>query len=218
MQLAEYIPNYVVFDLETTGVSCRYDEVVEISAIKVDNHETVSEFTTLVNPKRRIPYQASQVNGITDDMVEDAPAFETALADFFAFAGDYALVGHNIHTFDMKFIYRDSEKYFGRIPKNDYIDTLTLARSYLPQLKHHKLTDLADYYGISTTGAHRALNDCRMNQAVYECLGKEIGQNPSFVKKCPKCGQLLQKRKGRFGMFWGCGGYPDCRYTENCRG
>ena len=215
MQLAEYISNYVVFDLETTGVSCNYDEVVEISAIKVDNHKVVSEFTTLVNPKRAIPYSATQVNGITDDMVKDAPVWEKALTDFLAFAADYVLVGHNIHFFDMKFIYRDCERYFNELPQNDYIDTLKLARLYLPQLEHHKLTDLADYFGVSTDGAHRALQDCRMNQIVYERLGKEIRKNPGLLKKCPKCGELMQKRNGKVGMFWGCGGYPKCRYTEN---
>lgn len=214
MQLAEYKPDYVVFDLETTGISSSYDEVVEISAIKVDHHKIVSEFTTLVNPKRTIPYNASQVNGITDDMVKDAPVMEIALAGFFEYVGNYVLVGHNIHTFDMKFIYRDCERYFGKIPKNDYIDTLKLARFCLPELKHYKLTDLATYYGISTRGAHRALNDCRMNQAVYECLGNEIRKNASLMKKCPKCGELMLKRNGRFGMFWGCGGFPNCRYTE----
>ena len=170
---------------------------------------------TLVNPKRAIPYNATQVNGITDDMVKDAPTFKTALGDFLEFADDYVLVGHNIYAFDMKFIYRDCKRYFEKVPDNDYIDTLKLARACLPQLKCHKLTDIADYYGISTTGAHRALNDCRMTQAVFERLGQEIKNKPSLVKKCPKCGQLMQKRNGIFGMFWGCGGYPDCRYTEN---
>ena len=215
MQLATYIPDYVVFDLETTGISCNYDEVVEISAIKVENHEMVSEFTTLVNPGRAIPFRASQVNGITDDMVRDAPEFKTVLADFLAFTGDFVLIGHNIHTFDLKFIYRDCKRYFGKLPESDYIDTLTLARACLPQLGHYKLTDLAGYYGISTQGAHRALNDCCMNQAVYERLGKELATHPSTVKKCPRCGSIMQKRKGKFGMFWGCGGYPGCRYTEN---
>lgn len=215
MQLVKYIPNYVVFDFETTGTSFNYDEIIEISAIKVHNHETVAEFTSLVNPERAIPYSASQVNGITDDMVKDAPVLEEILGDFLEFIDDHVLVGHNIHTFDMKFIYRDCKRYFGIEPGNDYVDTLKFARICLPQLKHHRLTDLANYYGISTTGAHRALNDCHMNQAVYECLGQEMTKNQSLIKKCPACGQLMQKRNGKFGMFWGCGGYPNCRYTEN---
>lgn len=213
MQRSEYIADYIVFDLETTGTSCVSDEVVEISAIKVENHKPVSEFSTLVNPGRSIPYQASMVNGITDEMVEDAPVFEQALADFLDFAGEDPFVGHNIHMFDMKFIYRDSERYFGKKPENDYIDTLKLARACLPGLAHHKLTDVADYYGISTQGAHRALNDCRMNQKVYECLGKEMA-NSKDIKKCPECGAFMKKRNGRYGMFWGCGNFPDCRHTE----
>ena len=87
--------------------------------------------------------------------------------------GDLVLVGHNIHNFDMKFLYRDARLYWGRTIANDYVDTLPMAKACLPQLEHHKLTDLAQHYNISADGAHRALNDCRMNQQVYECLGRE---------------------------------------------
>lgn len=132
MQLAKYIPNYVVFDFETTGTSFNYDEIIEISAIKVHNHETVAEFTSLVNPERAIPYSASQVNGITDDMVKDAPVLEEILGDFLEFIDDHVLVGHNIHAFDMKFIYRDCKRYFKIEPGNDYVDTLKFARICLP--------------------------------------------------------------------------------------
>ena len=217
-KLNTYVTDYVVFDLETTGVSCNSDAVVEISADKVINGEVVDEFTTLVNPERPIPYTASEVNGITDDMVKDSPFFEEVLSDFLEFVGDAVLVGHNIHTFDMKFLYRDAERFWGLTIGNDYIDTLQVARMYLPQLLHYKLVDLAEYYKISTVGAHRALNDCRMNQIVFEHLAKEMA-NPSegakAVKKCPKCGNALRKRKGRYGEFWGCMSYPGCTYTRN---
>lgn len=214
-KLDQYVSDYVVFDLETTGISCYTDQVVEISAIKVEKGQTVGEFTSLVNPKCPISYGASQVNGITDEMVKDAPTFDKVLADFLDFAGNYVLVGHNIHTFDLKFIYRDCEKFFGKVPENDYVDTLSLARICLPGLGHHKLTDLSEYYGISTKGAHRALNDCRMNQLIYERLGVEMEEKKKDMKKCPRCGQLLCQRKGKFGLFLGCSGYPACRYTEN---
>lgn len=211
----EYLKDYVVFDLETTGVSCNRDNVVEISAVKVIDGQIAEEFSSLVNPGCPIPYYASRINGITDDMVEDAPEFEDVLKDFFEFAGDMVLTGHNIHSFDMKFIYRDSERYYGSIPGNDYVDTLKIARICLPEMKHHSLTDLADHYGISTLGAHRALNDCRMNQAVYEKMGELLQEKMKSVKKCPKCGNILKRRNGKYGEFWGCSGYPDCRYTEN---
>lgn len=137
---------------------------------------------------------------------------------FLQFAQDDILVGHNIKAFDLKFIYRDAQKYLGKIPENDYIDTLRLAKKLLPQLSHHRLTDLADYYHLSTKGAHRALNDCRMNQKVFEEFGKAMNrENDKIVnvKKCPFCGDKLIKRNGRYGAFWGCGSFPNCRYTEN---
>ena len=217
-KLNNAVSDYVVFDLETTGVNCSTDDVIEISAVKVVSGEVTEEFSTLVNPGRTIPFYATEVNGITDDMVADAPDFEAALSDFLAFAGDSVLVGHNIHRFDLKFLYRDAERFLGKTLGNDYIDTLEIAQLYLPELSHHKLTDLADHYRIDADGAHRALNDCRRNQMIFEKLKKEM-ENPSEaarnVRKCPRCGNILRKRSGRYGDFWGCMGYPDCRYTEN---
>lgn len=219
-RLIKYVPDYVLFDLETTGLSCRNDEVIEISALKVKDGSVEDEFSTLVNPGMPIPFMASEVNGITDDMVKDSPDFKTALGQFIEFAGDSVLVGHNIVSFDMKFIQRDIEKYYCKVLGNDHIDTLLLARLYLPELQHHTLSDLAHYYHISTAGAHRALADCRMNQRIFESLKEEI-ENPSeaaqAVKRCPKCGNALKMRTGKFGEFWGCMSYPECKYTENIR-
>ena len=215
-KLNKYVSDYVVFDLETTGTSCTSDAVIEISAVKVKDGQVVDEFSTLVNPERPIPYWASAVNGIYDDMVLDSPIFEIALKDFLEFAGDAVLVGHNIHTFDMKFIMRDAVKYWGQTVGNDYIDTLQLARQYLPELSHHRLVDLADYYGISSDGAHRALNDCRMNQQVFENLRKEMTKaKEKGLIICPKCGQVMKKRNVKCGEFLGCSGYPGCKYTSN---
>ena len=170
----KYTPDYVIFDLETTGISPNYDEVIEISALKVKGGEVVDEFNTLVNPGRKIPFGATKVNGITNAMVAEAPAFSHVLAEFLDFAEGLVLVGHNIARFDMKFIWRDAEQYFGEIPQNNYVDTLQVARKHLPKMDHHRLVDLAEYYGISSEGAHRALNDCYMNQKVYECMVAEM--------------------------------------------
>ncbi len=215
-QIVEDLTDYVVFDLETTGTSCYTDRVVEISAIKVVGKEVAEEFSTLVNPGCSIPYGASQVNGITDDMVADAPDLESVLPGFIEFIGDLPLVGHNIHSFDLRFIYRDCMEYFGKIPGNDYVDTLKISRLLLPELRHHTLSDMAEHYGISSEGAHRAMADCRMNRAVYEKLGELLRMRADTIKKCPKCGNLLVKRCGKYGEFWGCSSYPDCKYTKNC--
>lgn len=234
-QLYKYTADYVLFDLETTGISCNTDEVIEISALKVRNGRIADEFSELVNPGMPIPYAASRVNNITDRMVKDAPHFNEVLEQFVDFAGDDVLVGHNICTFDMKFIYRDCERYFGKTLSNDYIDTLRLAKVIFPDWKHRRLSDLAEYYGISTDGAHRALADCKMNQQVFENMGKELSkqsakqstensmgqaarsnaENENLIKFCPECNMPMQKRNGRYGQFWGCTGFPRCRHTEN---
>ena len=120
----------------------------------------------------------------------------------------------------MKFLYRDCEKYLGQTLTNDFVDTLKLAKLIFPAWKHRRLFDLAEYYGISTIGAHRALADCRMNQQVFELLGKELSGEGTLIEKpeiriCPDCGQPMKKRNGRFGEFWGCSGYSRCKHTEN---
>ena len=230
--LNTYIPNYVVFDLETTGTSCYSDAVVEISAVKVRDGRVVDEFTTLVNPQRHIPSIVVNIHGISDDMVKDSPIFRVALSDFLDFAGDEVLVGHNIQTFDLKFIYRDALDYWGKTVGNDYIDTLRFARKVLKGIGSYTLGNLAEYYGISSVGPHRALNDCRMNQQVFEHLAKEMGSLPQFcggvvsgtapgvvtgTLRCPKCGSSLIKRSGRFGEFWGCLNFPDCKFTKDAK-
>ena len=218
--LNTYVADYVVFDLETTGTYPSFDKVIEISAIKVVGGVVDSEFSTLVNPEREIPSEASMVNGITDDMVENSPTFDVALKDFLEFAGDAVLVGHNIRNFDLKFLYRDAMKYWGMTVGNDYVDTLPLSNKYLPELDHHTLQDLAAHYNIPIEDAHRALGDCRMNQQVFERLKEEI-EHPSeavnAVMTCPKCGNIMKKRNGKFGPFWGCMSYPECRFTRNIR-
>lgn len=223
-RLNSYTGDYVVFDLETTGINQERDAIIEISAVKVKDHKIVEEFSTLVNPGRHIPPAATAVNGITDDMVADAPDLKTAMESFLEFIGDNILVGHNIHTFDTNFAYDAAWNYLGKELKNDYIDTLYMARRCLPELPHHKLTDVAAHFGLQTIGAHRALFDCMMNQGCYEEMGKLMEQkkkDSQFEDEedicCPVCGGELVLRKGRFGMFYGCSGFPRCRYTRNIR-
>ncbi len=222
--LREYISDYVVFDLETTGCNSRNDEIIEISAIKVINGQVVDEFSTLVNPEMPISPAASAVNHITDDMVVDAPSIDEVMIDFLQFIEDYPLVGHNIHNFDMRFIYRIVDNLYQKTLTNDYLDTLPYSRKKLPQLSHHKLVDLAAHYGLKTEGAHRALFDCEMNQKCFEFMAKEVPTADKVAEDeegnvliCPKCDSPLKKRNGIYGAFYGCTGYPDCRYTQTIK-
>ncbi len=217
-RLNAYTKDYVVFDLETTGLSPVFDEIIEISAIRVRDHQAAETFSTLVNPGVSIPRSATSINGITNEMVKDAPPLQKALEDFLLFAADDILVGHNIHTFDILFLRNGASRALGRSLPNDYVDTLYLARNCLPQLYRHRLTDLAEHFHINTQGAHRALNDCVMNQLCYEKM-RELQENRSQnggsqSPSCPECGSILVRRKGRFGAFWGCSSFPRCRYTQ----
>ncbi|HKM33778.1 MAG TPA: 3'-5' exonuclease [Lachnospiraceae bacterium] len=186
-RLNAYVKDYVVFDLETTGINLNQDEIIEISGIKVRDSKVVEKFSTLVNPCMPIPRFATAVNGITDKMVKDAPLLMNALGNFLDFAGQDILVGHNIHTFDTNFIYDGAVRELGRPVQNDYVDTLYMAKRALPQLDHHRLVDVASYFHVETEGAHRALFDCEMNQQCYEKIGliwiekekQQASDNPS---------------------------------------
>lgn len=212
-RLNQYAENYVVFDLETTGISPEEDSIIEISAIKVKGHEPVAEFDTLINPGTHIPAGATNVNGITDDMVREAPGLREALPDFLTFIEGEILVGHNIQSFDLLFLYRAAEEVLGIGVPNDYVDTLFMAKACLPQLGRHRLTDISAYFHIDTDGAHRALSDCIMNQKCYEEMGKL--DNKVEAEVCPQCGGVLKLRSGKFGQFYGCSNFPQCRFTRN---
>ncbi len=218
-KLNSFLKDYTVFDLETTGLNPEKDEIIEISGLKIRTGQIADRFTTLVNPGRPIPPDAARINGITDEMVQDAPVLKTALGDFLSFAGKDCLVGHNIHSFDLKFLSAGALRELHRHINNDYVDTLYLARNLLP-LTRFRLTDVASYFHLETDGAHRALNDCMMNWQCYEEMRnlweKRAKENGGLeAAACPRCGSPLIKRKGRFGDFWGCSGFPQCRYTKN---
>ncbi|SCW62494.1 DNA polymerase-3 subunit epsilon [Ruminococcaceae bacterium YRB3002] len=212
--------DYIIFDIETTGLSQESDAIMELSALKVADGSIADEFSVLVKPGRPIPDLICDITGITNDMVKDAPPIEDVLGCFVDFIGDLPLVGQNIMRFDMKFIQRDAQRILGRTLGNKIIDTLFLAKRLLPELEHHSLEALAEHYDISYEGAHRALVDCNINYQVYLRLLEEM-KNPSeaakLIKYCSRCGNLLKKRSGAYGEFWGCASFPDCRYTRNVK-
>ena len=168
---AEKVPNpvapvqkntgYVVFDLETTGLSPFKDEIIEIGAVKVDKEgQIVDTFTTLVKPARPVSEFIRNLTGISNEMLADAPSIYTALPRFNDFVGDATVIGHNV-TFDIAFV-------------NPYIDTLTLTRKVYPGLKSYKLQDLIKEYNLKTYAAHRALADVVATQQLYELLKKKL--------------------------------------------
>ncbi|MEN1984928.1 PolC-type DNA polymerase III [Paenibacillus hubeiensis] len=149
---------YVVFDIETTGLSVTQNKIIEIAAVKMQDGKEIDRYASFVNPHERIPYNIQQLTNITDEMVKDAPELEPVIRDFAAFVGDGVLVAHNAR-FDMGFI-QASLKSLGmpELP-NPVLDTLELARLLYPTMKNHRLNTLADKYKVALESHHRAIDD-----------------------------------------------------------
>ena len=214
-QVTAYFEDYIDFDLETTGLYPDKDSIIEIGAVKVRDHEVVDQLDLLVNPGVLIPTKIVQLTGITDEMVKDAPGIADALVDFYDFIGDDVIVGHNIQRFDIPFVKNAAEKCGKTLFINQYMDTLPLSQALYPEMKSHSEEALDGRFGVINQGAHRSVNDCMANQHLYEIMGKEFEARKQTLHICPKCGNLLLKRKGKYGDFLGCNNYPECRYTEN---
>jgi DNA polymerase III epsilon subunit family exonuclease len=156
---------FVVFDLETTGLSPYNDKIIEIGAIKISNGIMTDSYTTLVNPLCHIPSAATNVNGITDNMVSNAPTIDTVLPLFINFIGNSILVAHNA-TFDMGFL-RHNMCQMGCTTINPVICTLLLSRKLFPEFQNHKLETVASSLGISLNNAHRSLSDVTATGNVF---------------------------------------------------
>ncbi|WP_108024349.1 PolC-type DNA polymerase III [Melghirimyces profundicolus] len=150
--------SYVVFDVETTGLSAVHDEIIELAAVKVKNGEIVDRFESFINPHRRLSATITDLTGITDDMVKDAPDLSDVLPRFLRFLEGTVLVAHNAR-FDMGFLQEACRK-TGRSPvENPVVDTLELGRFLYPRLKNHRLNTLCRQFDIELTQHHRAIYD-----------------------------------------------------------
>lgn len=165
----ESLSDYVVIDLETTDVYVTTCSVIELSAIRVRNNEICETFSTLVNPEEKIPEEVTQLTGITDSMVKDAPTLSACLPAFLDFLGDDVLLGHNIVSFDVNILYDAAEGLFGKKIQNDCLDTLYYSRRCELNLPNYRLDTLQEYFGVINERQHRALADCK---ATHECYQK----------------------------------------------
>ena len=165
--------NYVVFDIETTGLDPEFDEIIEIGAVKIKDGIKIDTFNSLIKPEYEIDEFITELTGITNGMVENAPSIDEVLPKFMDFIRDYIIIGHNVN-FDINFIYDNLEEL--NIPPitNDFVDTLRISRRLIPELKHHKLSDLANYFNIDTNGSHRSLKDVEITLEVLKNLNTMI--------------------------------------------
>ncbi len=163
---------FVVFDLETTGLSAVRDRICELGAVRVRALELESSFQTLVNPRRSLPEPIVRLTGLRDQELRLAPSSSTVVRRFLVFAGEAALVAHNAR-FDQRFLEHQLDRMQGRRLAEPPLDTAALARRLLEgRLRRCSLASLADFFGVSTRPCHRALPDA---QATAEVLIRLIG-------------------------------------------
>lgn len=155
-ELAE--DTYVVFDVETTGLSAVYDKIIELAAVKMYKGNVIDTFEAFINPGVNLSQTIINLTGITDNMLNDAPSEEAVIPKFKEFCGDAILVAHNA-SFDMGFLNKAYERSNLTEAHNPVIDTLELSRFLHPQLKSHRLNTLAKKYNVNLEQHHRAVFD-----------------------------------------------------------
>lgn len=153
--------SFVAFDTETTGIDIEKDRVVEIGAIKFDRSGIISRMNVLINPSMPIPPDASKVNNITDEMLQDKPPMEAVIHDFLRFIKNSILVIHNA-KFDIGMMDSELKRLGASGITNKVVDTLVFAREVYPGLKTYALQKLAELFNINVKDAHRAEDDARV--------------------------------------------------------
>ncbi|MCH6267086.1 PolC-type DNA polymerase III [Neobacillus citreus] len=207
---------YVVFDVETTGLSAVYDTIIELAAVKIRNGEIIDRFESFANPHHRLSATTINLTGITDDMVQNAPEVAEVLQKFYDWTGDAVLVAHNA-SFDMGFLNVGYKKIGIGKAKNPVIDTLELGRFLYPELKNHRLNTLAKKFDIELTQHHRAiydaeatgylllkmLKDAQEKEIIYhDEFNDHMGKGNAYQRARPyHCTLLAQTEHGLKNLF-----------------
>ena len=170
--------SFVVFDTETTGLSPTDDRLTEIGAVVVENGQITDRYNTFVNPGKPISAKITELTGITNEMVQDAPTPDEAMKEFLAFCAGRTLVAHNAHGFDMRMLHAAARR-AGIVCDNPYIDTLPLAQSLYPGLRNYKLDTINRHLELEAFNHHRAVDDAAalgriFCQMVQDLSDKEV--------------------------------------------
>ncbi len=172
---------YIIFDLETTGLSAATERIIEIGAVKVENGEILESFDLFVDPEKAITPEISRLTSITNEMVAGAPKEAEALEQFFRFCdGCDILVAHNA-DFDMGFL-RAAIRRCGREEDPVQIDTLVMARAMYPELKKHKLDTIAERLGVTQKHHHRADDDARVLAEIFLKMVQKLVEDAGITK------------------------------------
>lgn len=173
------LKDYIVVDLEMTGLNPKTDRILEIGAVKVREKQVQETFSCLVRPERKLSERVSEITGITNEMAVSGEDLDTAMNSFLDFAQEDIWIGHNVIC-DYRFIRQWEVNH--RINRPCYgIDTLKIARKCLSQLEKKSLDYLCDYYEIVRTARHRALEDARATGILYEILEREFAEKEPLL-------------------------------------
>jgi ATP-dependent DNA helicase DinG len=176
----------VAVDIETTGLNPEEDAIIEIGAVKFNGHRVEDEWSTLVNPRRPIPGFITQLTGISNPMVRNAPYLVDVMGDLIAFVGNAPVVGHNI-SFDLSFL-----RQAGALLHNIDIDTYELAAVLMPTASRYNLSALAQQLNILLPATHRALDDAKATHAVFIALMEKAQLLPlSLLAEIVRMGEPL---------------------------
>ena len=199
---SERLESVVVFDFETTGMSPqRGDRVIEIGAVRLERGLVKESFQSLVNPGTPLPGFISDLTGIDDDMLADAPGGLQVFAEFRRFIGTTPLVAHNA-SFDRRFLETEFCRYRHSLPREIGCSMLA-ARRIFPEAPNHKLGTLVDFLGLNVEGRfHRALADARMTAALWAKMEQSLVERYGFVavpfSLLQRLGQIPLERCGAF--------------------
>ena len=157
---------FVVFDIETTGLNSHTNKIIEIGAVKIKAGRIIDRYSQLINPGISIPYHITEITSITNEQVANQPKIDEVIGKFVEFIGDAVLVAHNA-PFDMGFIKRDIKEYLNIDLENSVIDTLQMARDLFPDFKKYGLGDLNKSLGLALEKHHRAVDDSQATANMF---------------------------------------------------
>lgn len=162
--------SYVVVDLETTGLSFTEDEIIEIGAILVKDKQIEASYSALIKPNKKLPASIQSLTGISNEMLDvEGRVLSEVIPEFLTFVEDLPIVSHNVN-FDYGFLRLACQNLNLPLLSNRSIDTLSLARRLLDDVRDFKLQTLVEYFNIETDTKHRSLADCISTHMVYEKL------------------------------------------------
>lgn len=193
------ISDFTALDIETTGLDPKRDKIIEIGALRIRNGKVKDRLETMVHPGRRLEERITELTGITDDDLKDAPTAAQVIPKLLEFIGEDVLLGHRI-MFDYSFVKRAAVNLNLNFEKQG-IDTLKLARRFLPELEKKSLVFLCNYYQIELQ-AHRAGNDALAAAELYFKLAGQFPDEDAFdpfplIYKVKKEGPITEKQKER---------------------